>query len=271
MAILHLTPSNATPVEFDADLVAFDKDATLIDFHTLWAGKMRAGVQTLVSAVCAVWGCSPRGERALYLQSALYRSLGFDEGMGTFYPEGPVISASMETLYTIAATVVYQQGLRGGGALSWLASDSLVREEMVPAMDSAFSAELLRPLAGAREAIGALHRAGAAVAVITSDDEAPTRRTLEILGLSDMVFFVAGADSGYGHKPSPDALLAACAQKGLSPQRAVMVGDTKTDMVMATRAGAGLRVGVTTGFVGAAVLADHAHVVLDSLENFRVA
>jgi phosphoglycolate phosphatase-like HAD superfamily hydrolase len=264
-------PGGVDPITFDADLVIFDKDGTLIDFHTLWAGKMRAGVEALLPAVCAAWNCPPRGERARHLKSALYRSLGFDEGRVAFAAEGPVVSASMETLYTIAATVVYQQGLRGGGALGWLASDLLVRDHLTPAMDAAFAPEIIRPLAGAQAAVRALHEAGIAVAVITSDDERPTRQSLEWLGLAHAVRFVAGADSGYGHKPAPHALLAACASARTTPARTAVVGDTSTDMLMAERGGAGLRVAVTTGFVGAPVLAPLAHVVLDSLEEIRVA
>ncbi|MGL4650437.1 MAG: HAD family hydrolase [Caldilineaceae bacterium] len=270
MARLRLTPKGRPSLTFDADLVAFDKDATLIDFHLLWAGKVRAGVESLALAVCAVWGCPPKGDRAQHLRAALYRALGFEEATGLFAAQAPIVSGSMETLYTIAATVVYQQGLRGRGSTSWLASELLVREEMAPAMDRAFGPAVLRPLPGAVGAIRALHAAEVAVAVITSDDEAPTRRTLGHLGLSDAVAFVAGADSGYGHKPSPDALLAACAQRGILPDRVAMVGDTTTDLLMAQRAGVGLRVGVTTGFVGEPVLAPLAHIVLDSLEELAV-
>lgn len=271
MPSLICTPIGADPVHFAADLVVFDKDGTLIDFHTLWAQKVHVGVEALVQAACTAWQAPPRGERALHLQASLYRALGYDEGTRSFAPQGPVVTAAMETLYTIAATVLYQQGLRGGGELGWVAADQLVRASLVPAMDAAFGAESLRLLAGARAAIESLHAAGVAVAVITSDDEAPARKTLNLLGLDGQVRFVAGGDSGYGHKPAPDALLAACAALQVAPARTAMLGDTTADLIMATRAGAGLRVGLTTGFVGAAVLAPHADVVLGSLEELRVA
>ncbi len=270
MALLTCTPNGAEPVAFEADLVVFDKDGTLIDFDTLWAGKVRAGVEALVQAACGAWGAPPRGERAQHLQASLYRAMGYDEGTRSFAPEGPVVTAAMETLYTIAATVVYQQGLRGSGGLGWVESDQLVRSSLAAAMDAAFSAERLRLLAGARVILECLHAAGAAVAVVSSDDEAPTRVALKLLGLDGQVGFVAGGDSGHAHKPAPDALLAACAAFGVAPARAAMVGDTTADLLMATRAGVGLRVGLTTGFVGHAQLAPHADVVLSSLEDMHI-
>ena len=48
-------------------------------------------------------------------------------------------------------------------------------------------------------------------------------------------------------------------------KRAVMVGDSTTDMLMAQRAGVGLRVAVLTGLMDRAVLAPLADVVLDSI------
>jgi phosphoglycolate phosphatase len=271
MATLLLPCGESEPRRFEANLVVFDKDATLIDFHALWVPKIVAGVEALTAATCTQWGCTPNGLRGRYLQSALYRTLGYDEGAQSFAPEGPTVSAANETLGVLAATVVYQQGQRGGGALGWSVCAELARTVFLGAVDACFSAELIRPLAGAVEAVRALHAAGVAVAVVTADDEAPTRRSLEFMGLAEAVGFVAGGDSGYGHKPSADALVAACAHANVPAARTAVMGDTVTDLLMAQRGGAGLRVGVATGFAGPAALAPHADCVLSSLDELRVA
>ncbi len=80
-----------------------------------------------------------------------------------------------------------------------------------------------------------------------------------------MTDFVVGADSGYGEKPEPGGVLAACAAVGVEVRRAVVVGDSTTDMLMATRAGVGCRVAVTSGLMTHAVLAPVADVVLESM------
>jgi phosphoglycolate phosphatase len=106
--------------------------------------------------------------------------------------------------------------------------------------------------------------------VVTSDDRDPTIAALTWQQVIEQVAFIACADDGYPHKPAPDALLAACAATGVPLARTVMVGDSTTDMLMAQRAGAGLRVAVLTGTMDAAILAPLADVVLDSIEEIRV-
>ena len=53
---------------FDIELVVFDKDGTLIDFHHLWGQKAMLWVECLVQRVGG-------GER---LREALYRTVGYD-------------------------------------------------------------------------------------------------------------------------------------------------------------------------------------------------
>ncbi len=83
--------------------------------------------------------------------------------------------------------------------------------------------------------------------------------------------FVAGADDVYPPKPAPEAILAACAQVGVTPARTMMVGDSTTDMLMAQRAGVGFRLAVLTGVMDRATLEPHADLVLASLEQMSVA
>lgn len=66
-------------------------------------------------------------------------------------------------------------------------------------------------------------------------------------------------------KPHPEAVLTACAQLGVTPAQALMVGDTPDDMAAGRAAGAGA-IGVTTGaYDRAALLAAGAHAVIISL------
>ncbi len=94
---------------------------------------------------------------------------------------------------------------------------------------------------------------------------------LELFGVDHHVGFVVGGDDSYAHKPSPEALLAACKRFHVAPQQAVMVGDSSTDMVMGQRAGFGLCVGVLSGPMERSALDTSAHVVLDSIAQIRLA
>jgi phosphoglycolate phosphatase-like HAD superfamily hydrolase len=120
------------------------------------------------------------------------------------------------------------------------------------------------------ELFGSLRAAGVQIAVVTSDDRAPTVAALQWLQVFDECAFIACADDGYPYKPAPQPLWAACEATGVAPERTVMVGDSTTDMLMAQRAGVALRVAVLTGTMDVASLAPLADVVLDSIAAIRV-
>lgn len=238
---------------FAADLVIFDKDGTLIDFAQLWAAKTVAAVEALNGYAGGDTG----------LRHALYATLGYDPDAARFDAHSPVLTAPVAKLHTIAAAVLYRHGW------GWLAAELLVAAHFAPAMDAAFSRAMVRPTADLPALFGGLTAAGVKLAVITSDDHAPTATTLEWLGVAAQVGFLAGADDPYPHKPAPDAVWAACRALDADPAATALVGDSTTDLEMARRAGVGLRVGVCTGLMDAATLAPHAHVVLASVGAIR--
>ena len=79
--------------------------------------------------------------------------------------------------------------------------------------------------------------------------------------------FIAGYDSGHGHKPGPGMLLAFAAATGLEPGEIVMIGDSVHDLGVGPAAGAALTIGVLTGPAAHEDLAPHADHVLDSIAD----
>jgi len=55
------------------------------------------------------------------------------------------------------------------------------------------------------------------IAIVTTDDRAPTQETLALLGIADLVDFLACGDDQIPLKPAPDAVLNACAHVGTQP------------------------------------------------------
>ena len=102
-------------------------------------------------------------------------------------------------------------------------------------------------------------------AIATTDDRAATQATLESLGVAQLVDALACGDDGHAIKPAPDAVLKLCAQFGLTPANAIVIGDTTADLRMARAAGARLAVGVLSGVGTRAVLAPLADVLLPSV------
>lgn len=239
---------------FDADLIIFDKDGTLIDFKHLWAQKTIAGVERLVQAV--------QGDSQL--RHALYHALGYDPVENQFDMQGPLLVAAMSKLYTIAAAVLFQQGW------PWLEAELLVQEHFVPGMASVLTASLLRPTTDLGQLFTALRSVNVHIAVITSDERAPAEKTLQLLGVREHVAFLAGADDAYPPKPAPEAIWAACAQVGVTPARTLMIGDSTTDMLMGQRAEVGFCLAVLTGIMDHATLEPFANGVVASIDQIEI-
>lgn len=89
--------------------------------------------------------------------------------------------------------------------------------------------------------------AGWRFAVCTNKIEGLSRLVLEKLGVGGRFAAVAGGDTFPARKPDPAHLLGVIAAAGGKPDRAVMVGDSRTDLDTARSAGVPV-IGVTFGY-----------------------
>ena len=94
--------------------------------------------------------------------------------------------------------------------------------------------------AGAREALRSIHAAGLLQATVTGKRSADCERILRGLDIDDDIELYLGGDSvpADRHKPAPDLALLAMSRLGVTAERTVVVGDTRTDMKMGRDAGA---------------------------------
>jgi phosphoglycolate phosphatase len=236
----------------DTDLIVFDKDGVLLDFHGLWVAVTRARVE----ALCGLSG--------LDLAGPLTALLGID-AEGRVAPSGLLAGGSRQDSTLAAATMLHQAGMAWADA----------RRVAVAAYDAADGAidgaTLARPLPGVEETLVALHEAGFALAVATTDQTAGAVRFLEALGVAGRFAAVVGVDQVAASKPAPDLFLRACALAGVAPGRAVMVGDLDIDMLMGRAAGAAATIGVLSGVGDTALLAPHADWVVPGVGALQVA
>lgn len=217
----------------------FDKDGTLFDFQATWG----AWVRNLVADLAA--GDAARA-------AALAEALGYDLARGRFAPDSPVIA---DTPNEIAEALLPL--IPGASPLTLVSRMNALAAE-APQVE----AVSLVPFVEALKARG-LH-----VGVVTNDGEVPARAHLGAAGVLGMLDFVAGFDSGHGAKPAPGQLLAFAEACGISPEKVVMVGDSRHDLYAARAAG--MRgVGVLTGIAqedelspfAASVLPDIGHLL----------
>jgi phosphoglycolate phosphatase len=93
-----------------------------------------------------------------------------------------------------------------------------------------------RTFPGVEAALDRFEAAGWAFAVCTNKIEHPSVRLLTELGLAERFRAICGQNTFAFCKPDPRALLATIDRAAGDPQRAVMVGDSKTDILTAQAA-----------------------------------
>lgn len=81
-----------------------------------------------------------------------------------------------------------------------------------------------------------LSQAGYILALLTNDNAASATQNLKDLEIDHLFATIIGADSGFGGKPAPQGLLHICDTNGVTPDQAIMVGDTIADYGVAVNA-----------------------------------
>ncbi len=239
---------------FDIELVVFDKDGTLIDFHHLWGQKAKLWVECLVQRVGG-------GER---LREALYGTVGYDPKADRTINDSPLAVTSMPKLYTIAAAVLYQHGV------GWHDAEKYVQESLAVTIDALPTHNLVKPLGDVAGVCRQLRQANVQLAIATSDNRIATEATLPLLGIEEQVSLLVCGDDNLPNKPAPDGLWHISRQLAVEPDKMMFVGDTVSDMLTGTNAGVGCRVGILGGAGERASLESHADLILESIEGIRV-
>ena len=220
--------------------ILFDKDGTLVDFQRTWG----PATHTVMTKLC-------NGDPAAFERLAAV-SL-YDPAERRLLSGSPVV---IETTY-------------GYGKLWAQALGVPLTPEFVACIDALFFQETLdhlTPMGDVKALLEGLRVRGYRLGLMTNDADANTRAQLRQLGLDELLEFIAAYDSGYGHKPDPDPVLAFAKFAGLVPAEIAVVGDSEHDLVAARAAGA-TAIGVLSGPVPQERLAPHADVLLASIAN----
>jgi phosphoglycolate phosphatase len=230
------------------ELVVFDKDGTLIEFHAMWGGWAVALADDLESATGAA------------IREPLFEMLGYDAAAGRAIGGGRLAATPMARIREATAGVLRDAGvpepaIEPALQIAWHAPDAVGLAQPVTDLSALFAA---------------LRSDGRRIAVATTDDREPTMRTLAALGLTGWVDAVACADDGLPVKPAGDMVVSICGQLGIGPGRTAVVGDSVADLAMGRSAGVARCYGVLTGVGTRLDLAPLADEVIDSVADLRV-
>ncbi|MDX2066270.1 MAG: HAD family hydrolase [Fimbriimonadaceae bacterium] len=126
--------------------------------------------------------------------------------------------------------------------------DAAVVERMCSLATERFEryAHLERPFSATIAALEWVHRAGIKTALVTSKSRPELEFFLPRFSASRYVDAIVSASDVPRPKPAPDSALLACQRLGVSPDRAVMIGDSVYDLRCAKAAGV-VAVAVTYG------------------------
>ncbi len=119
---------------------------------------------------------------------------------------------------------------------------------------------------GLEDALTSLHMRGARLAVCTNKLAGMSRQLLGDLRLLDRFAALAGRDTFPVCKPNPDHLLGAVRMAGGDPARAIMVGDSTTDIDTAKATGLPV-VAVTFGYTDIPVHEQSPDAVIDHYDE----
>jgi phosphoglycolate phosphatase len=143
--------------------------------------------------------------------------------------------ANARNLVGGGARLLIERGLKASGrTLPAAETDRLVREFIEHY--AAHIADHSRPFPGIEVALDDLRAEGCRLAVCTNKLEWLSVRLLTLFGLADRFSAICGADTFGTPKPNPAILLGSIARAGGHPGRAVMVGDSPTDIATARAA-----------------------------------
>lgn len=235
----------------DTPLIVFDKDGVLLDFHGLWAAVTRARARAVAEAA---------GD--LVSAAALEALLGLTPD-GRVVPTGLLAVGARAEAVVVAATLLHQQGMpwhraREAALLGFETADARVDR-----------ASLTRPLPGVVQALRGLQAAGVKLAIATTDETAGAHHFLHVAGLAGLFASVVGVDRVARSKPDPAMFLLACAEAGVAPGEAWMVGDLDLDLLMGRAGGAKATVGVLSGVGDEALLRPYADHLIQGVCELR--
>lgn len=120
---------------------------------------------------------------------------------------------------------------------------------------------------GVVETLTHFKNSGKKLAVVTNKPVGLSEKILEILELSGFFMSVVGGDSFQRRKPHPEPVEAVIKVAEVSPDRAVIVGDSPVDCEAGKAAGL-YTIGVTYGFRDRSEL-DQCDVIIDRMENLK--
>lgn len=227
---------------FKPEVVIFDKDGTLVCFHTMW------------NSWCEELANRMTSETKQDMDDNVYKLMGYDK-------KAKKVRMGMlaeKTHPYIKEKVV--EMLETQGFSNWEAKNVVTKTWRDTPNDMQ-----IKMTGNLRTLFQRLKDRKIKIAICTSDSREGTEEFLERLHLTDLVdIVVCGDDPQSKSKPDPHNARYICKELNINLSEAIMVGDTPADTIMGQSANLGLTIGVLTG-VGTEADLVHADLIVDDV------
>lgn len=230
-----------------ADAVFFDKDGTLMDFDAFW---VTVSVKALGDVLRQL------GKQDVPVREIL-QSLGVRDS-GTDI-DGVLCKGTYNQIGQIVYEILYRYGCN--------ASCKEVTDVVTDAFIHHSDAGEIKPTCpNLPEILTSLKQRNKKLAVVTTDNEEITRKCLKKLGIEELFDKIYTDDGKTPTKPDPYCAEDFLRLTGLEKEKAVMVGDTMTDVNFAKNAGITI-IGVAKNEQNMQILKPHTDTVIPNLSN----
>lgn len=200
------------------EIIVFDKDGTLIDFDSFWIGVSVSAVKEVLSHV---------GKEEINMEKIL-NAFGVKNSVTDI--DGILCKGTYEDLGIALYDILKEYECE------------ITAEETVDMLTNAYkkntsSGVVKSTCANIKDVLIKLKRNGTKLVIVTTDNYEITYNCLEKLGIKELFDAVFADDGKNPTKPDPTCILEYCKVNGISVDKAVMVGDTMTDVQFARNAG----------------------------------
>ncbi len=198
--------------------IIFDKDGTLMKFDSFWVDVSRCAIRDILRQL----------NRDDIPMSRLLEALGISGDTSDI--DGLLCKGTYEQIALAIGEILRKFGVD-------ISDTDIIKMTVSAYNDNADSGKIEPTCKNIRGVLEKLKSDGRKLAVVTTDDLQITHKCLEKLGIEDLFEKIYTDDGINPIKPNPGCALEFLSELGIPVEKAVMVGDTMTDIRFARNAG----------------------------------